>query len=83
MKINKKSYAFIFYRYPPNLVSIREVFVKIKILFMINFINFIHRRHQILFGSANSFESNSQWARGHRTSKRRSYDVHGRPIDGF
>ena len=56
-EIHWKQLFFIYERYPPNLVSLRKVFVKIKILFRIRIrimtllwisipdLHFIHRRH--------------------------------------
>ena len=68
MKFIEKSHSL--YTKDIHLVSLRKVFVKIKILFSIRIririllwisipdLHSIHRRHhQILFGSANSFES--------------------------
>ena len=58
-EIHWRKLFFIWWRYPPNLVSLRKVFVKIKILFrlritirimillwiLIPHLHFVHRRH--------------------------------------
>ena len=56
-EIHWRKFFFICYRYPPNLVSLRKVFVKIENLFRIRIgimillwisiphVHFIHRRH--------------------------------------